>query len=82
MTGLVQLTVAGDVTEAEQVQGLLHAAGIESALEPAVEHDATVPDDPPLKILVPEADIDAARDAIEALTEPDEIIEPPSPLDP
>ena len=39
MTRLVQVAVAGDVTEAEQLQDLLSAAGIESALEPAVEHD-------------------------------------------
>ncbi len=82
MTESVQLTVAGDVTEAEEVQGILHAAGIDSTLEPAVEHDANVPDDPPLKVLVAETDIDAARDAIEALTEPDELIEPESPLEP
>jgi hypothetical protein len=79
---VVQLTVAGGVTEAEEIQGILHAAGIDSSVEPAVEHDVTVPDDPPLKVLVAEGDVDAARDAIEALTEPDELIEPQSPLDP
>jgi hypothetical protein len=82
MTELVQLTLAGDVAEAEQVQGLLHAAGIGSSLEPAIEHDASVQDDPPLRVLVAETDVDAARDAIEALTEPDDPIEPSSPLDP
>ena len=39
VTRLVQVAVAGDVTEAEQLQELLSAAGIESQLEPAVEHD-------------------------------------------
>ena len=72
MTRLVQLTVAGDVAEAEQVQELLAAAGIESELEPAVEHDPAASDDMPLKVLVSEADMDDARDAIEALTEPED----------
>jgi hypothetical protein len=72
MTRLVQVAVAGDVTEAEELQGLLSAAGIESQLEPAVEHDPDVSDDPPLKVLVSETDVDDARDAIEALSEEDE----------
>jgi hypothetical protein len=71
LTKLVQLAVAGDVAEAEQLQELLSAAGIESHLEPAVEHDPDVLDDPPLKVLVPESDVEDARDAIEALTELD-----------
>jgi hypothetical protein len=71
---LVQVAVAGNVTEAEELQSILLSAGIESKLEIAAEeHQPDALDDPPLKILVPEADVDAARDAIEALTEPDEI---------
>ena len=71
---LVQVAVAGNVTEAEELQSILQAAGIESKLELAAEeHPPDVLDDPPLKILVPDADVDAARDAIEALTEPDEL---------
>ena len=77
MTRLVQLTVAGDVAEAEQVQELLAAAGIESRLEPAVEHDPEAPEDLPLKVLVAESEMDDARDAIEALTEPDEADDAP-----
>ncbi|HET6624575.1 MAG TPA: hypothetical protein VFG70_08590 [Gaiellaceae bacterium] len=69
MTRLVQVAVAGDVSEAEQLQGLLTAAGIESRLEPAVEHDPDVLDDPPLKVLVSESEVDDAREAIEALSE-------------
>jgi hypothetical protein len=69
---LVQVAVAGDVTEAEQVQDLLSAAGIESHLEPAVEHDPQALDDPPLKVLVEEGDVELARDAIEALSEAEE----------
>lgn len=45
MTKLVQVAVAGDVAEAEQLQELLSAAGIASELEPAVEHDPQALDD-------------------------------------
>jgi hypothetical protein len=69
VTRLVQVTIAGDVAEGEQLQELLAAAGIESQLEAAVEHDADALDDPPLKVLVAESDIDEARDAIDALAE-------------
>jgi hypothetical protein len=72
MTRLVQVTVAGDVSEAEELQELLSAAGIESHLEPASEHDPEALDDPPLKVLVPESDVEDAREAIEALTEPED----------
>jgi hypothetical protein len=74
VTRLVQLAVAGDVTEAEQLQDLLSAAGIECRLEPAAEHDPEATDDPPLKVLVAESDVDDAREAIEALSEEDEEI--------
>ena len=63
------MAVAGDVAEAEELQELLSAAGIESQLEPAVEHDPQALDDPPLKVLVSESEVEEARDAIEALTE-------------
>ena len=72
MTRLVQVAVAGDVTEAEQLQDLLSAAGIECRLEPAAEHDPEATDDPPLKVLVSESEVDDARDAIEALSEEDD----------
>ena len=72
MTNLVQVAVAGDVTEAEQLQDLLSAAGIESTLEVATEHDPDVTDDPPLKVLVAESEVDEARDAIEVLSDEDE----------
>lgn len=74
MTRLVQVAVAGDVTEAEQLQDLLSTAGIDSTLE-AVEHDPAAADDPPLKVLVAETDVDDARDAIETLSEDDELDE-------
>ena len=75
MTHLVQVAVAGNVTEAEELQTLLHAAGIESAVEPGHEHDFEALDDPALRILVAAEQVDDARDAIEALTEPDELID-------
>ncbi len=66
------MAVAGDVAEAEELQELLSAAGIESQLEPAVEHDPEALDDPPLKVLVSESEVEDARDAIEVLTELEE----------
>jgi hypothetical protein len=69
VTRLVQVTVAGDVAEAEVIQELLSAAGVDSRLEPAIEHDPEVLDDPPLKVLVAESEVELARDAIEALSE-------------
>jgi hypothetical protein len=76
MTQLVQVAVAGGVAEGEEMQGILLTAGIESELQPAIDHDLAVPDDPPLRVLVADGDVQAARDAIEALTEPDDLIEP------
>jgi len=74
MTAMVQLTVAGDVTEAEEIQGILTAAGIDSAFETAVEHHPQATEDAPQKVLVPEESLEAAQNAIEALTEPDEMV--------
>ena len=75
MTRLVQVAVAGSVTEAEELQTILHSAGIESSTEPGHEHDFEALDDPALRILVAEEHVQDARDAIEALTEPDELID-------
>jgi signal recognition particle subunit SEC65 len=72
MSGLVQVALAESVAEAEEIQELLRAAGIEAELENAEHHPREV-EDAPQKVLVPESDLDAARDAIESLTEPDEI---------
>jgi hypothetical protein len=72
VTRLVQIALAGDVAEGEALQELLAAVGIESHLEPADEHDPDALDDPPLKVLVAESDVDDARDAIEALSDADE----------
>jgi len=72
MTALVQVAVAGSVDEAEELQSLLARAGISSSLEPAVDEHPDQHDDVPLRLLVEPDDLDAARDAIEALTEPDD----------
>ena len=66
MSGMVHAAVASDVSEAEEIQEILRAAGIESEVE-AAEDDSLV-------VLVPESDLEAAQDAIEAGTEPAEIV--------
>ena len=67
MTNMVQVAVAGDVTEGEEIQAILAAAGIEAELQ-------AVGDDDPLTVVVPEDAVEAAKDAIEAMTEPDDPI--------
>ena len=69
MTGMVHAAVAADVREAEEMQEILRAAGIESELE-AAEDDSLV-------VLVPESELEAAQDAIEAGTEPDDLVAEP-----
>ena len=70
MSAMVQLATAGDVAEAEEMQEILRNAGIESSVEQAPEEDA-------VNVLVPEADRETAQEAIEALTEPDDLISEP-----
>jgi hypothetical protein len=70
MSGMVQLTTAGDVAEAEEVQDILRNAGIQSSIEQSPEEDA-------VSVLVPEAELEPAQDVIEALTEPDDLISEP-----
>jgi hypothetical protein len=67
---MVQLAVAGDSTEAEELQEILRNAGIESSVGAEGEDD-------PLTVLVPEDSLEAAQDAIEALSEPDDLIAEP-----
>jgi hypothetical protein len=69
---MVQVAVAGDVTEAEELQTMLAEAGIEAELEVAVEHHPSETEDAPQKVLVPEASLEAALEAIEAMSEPDD----------
>ena len=71
MTAFVQVALAEDVTEAEEIQSLLQAAGIDSQLETAVEHHPRETEDAPQKVLVPEDQLEAAQHAIESQTEPD-----------
>lgn len=74
MTRMVQVVLAQDVTEAEEIQTILRTAGIDSELESAVEHHPRATEDTPQKILVPESSLEAAQHAIEAMTDPDQII--------
>ena len=58
MTEMVQIALAGDATEAEEIQALLGDAGIESEIAPDDDSDS-------LKILVPEEAVESAQDVIE-----------------
>jgi hypothetical protein len=70
---MVQVVVAGDLAEAEEIQTILNSAGIPSELEPAVDHHPRQLDDAPQKVLVPEDSLEDAQHAIEAMTDPDEL---------
>jgi hypothetical protein len=65
MTRMVRVAVAGDVTEAEEIQAILTEAGITSELSSG--------EDDSLAVLVPDSSVEMAQDAIEAMTEPDEL---------
>ncbi|MDQ2966790.1 MAG: DUF2007 domain-containing protein [Actinomycetota bacterium] len=69
MTGMVQVAVAGDVAEAEEIQEILRSAGIDAEIAGGQEDSVTVS--------VPEADVERAQDAIEAMTEPEDVIGEP-----
>jgi type III secretory pathway lipoprotein EscJ len=69
MTEMVQVAVAGDITEAEEIQGILRTAGIDVELGDGEDDSVT--------ISVPEDSVEEAQDAIEAMTEPDEVIGEP-----
>jgi hypothetical protein len=73
MSEMVQVALAEDVTEAEELQEILRQAGIESRLEMAVEHHPTSTEDAPQKVLVPESSLEQAQHAIESMTDPDEM---------
>jgi hypothetical protein len=70
MARMVHVAVAGDAAEAEQLRELLQNAGIDSEI-------GAEGDDDPLTVLVPEHSLEAAQDAIEALSEPDDLIAEP-----
>ena len=69
MAELVRVAVAGDVAEAEEIQEILRSAGIESELAEG--------EDDSVMVSVPESSVEQAQDAIEAMTEPDEIVGEP-----
>jgi alkylation response protein AidB-like acyl-CoA dehydrogenase len=64
---MVQIALAEDATEAEEIQALLEDAGIESEVQSDAESDS-------LKVFVSEAAVEAAQDVIEPPTDPDEPI--------
>lgn len=69
MTDMVRVAVAGDVAEAEEIQVILRSAGIDAELGDGEDDSVTVS--------VPEASLEQAQDAIEAMTEPDDIVAEP-----
>ena len=69
MTELVRVAVAGDVTEAEEIQEILRSAGIDAELADGEDDAVTVS--------VPEDSVEQAQDAIEAMTEPDDLVGEP-----
>lgn len=74
MTRLVQVALAEDIAEAEELQTILRQAGIVSELENAVEHHPRATENTPQKVLVPEESLEEAQHAIEALTDPDDLV--------
>ena len=71
---MIQVAVTPDLADAEEMKSILLSAGIESELRPAVEQHPSALGDVPTQVLVDEANLAAAQDAIEALTEPDDLI--------
>ena len=74
MSRMVQVVLAEDIAEAEEIQSILATAGIDSQLETAVEHQPRSTEDAPQKVLVPESSLEDAQHAIESLSDPDELI--------
>ena len=70
MSEMVHAAVAGDIREAEEIEEILRGAGIEARLEAEDDSDAYV-------ILVRESDLERAQDAIEAGTDPDDLVAEP-----
>ena len=66
MSAMVHAALAGDIAEAEEMQEILRNAGIDSSLEQSLDDDG-------VRVLVPEGDLEDAQDAIQALTEPDDL---------
>jgi type III secretory pathway lipoprotein EscJ len=66
---MVRVAVAGDVAEAEEIQEILRSAGIDAELTDGEDDSVTVS--------VPESSVEEAKDAIEAMTEPDDLVGEP-----
>ena len=66
---MVKVAVAGDVAEAEEIQEILRSAGIEAEIRDGEDDSVT--------ISVPEESVEQAQDAIEAMTEPEDVIGEP-----
>ncbi len=75
MSDLIQVTAAGNVIEAEELERILAEAGITATLRAAADEHPDGHGDGPVHVLVPAEEVEAARDAIEALSEPDDIID-------
>ncbi len=72
--GMVQVAVTRDLAEAEEIQTILRSAGIPSELQPAVDQHPLALADAPTKVLVPEGSLTEAQDAIEAMTDPEDLL--------
>jgi type III secretory pathway lipoprotein EscJ len=69
MTAMVRVAIAGDVAEAEEIQEILRSAGIDAEIADGEEDSVTVSG--------PEGDVEQAQDALEAMTEPEDVIGEP-----
>lgn len=69
MTSMVRVAVAGDITEAEEIQEILRSVGIEAEIADG--------EDDSVAVSVPESSVEQAQDAIEAMTEPEDIVSEP-----
>ena len=69
MTDMVRVAIAGDVAEAEEIQEILRSAGIDAEIADGEDDSVTVS--------VPESSVEQAQDAIEAMTEPEDVIGEP-----
>jgi hypothetical protein len=66
MSEMVHAALAGDIAEAEEMQEILRNAGIDSSLEQSLDDDG-------VRVLVSEGDLEDAQEAIEALTDLDDL---------
>jgi hypothetical protein len=61
---MVTVAVAGDVAEAQEIRGVLEAAGIDAELEGAETEAAGLPHDGPCRVLVRDLHAEAALEAL------------------